>query len=409
MKIKKIDTFIIYIVIPLFLIGLAFLGRTYEIIYAFFILLTLSDRKTKITKTSFLLLILGLCFVFFSFINYDNNIFEAVFKCLVYWVFYQIGAIVCRKYVNKEFCLDRLVFYVLFAFGTGSFLRYALDVMQSWTKVLNHHRWILDIWTHTETTATIGGGWCIPLSCFFYYVVSSNRFSFFIKLIVYIEVAVALFFNILTGTRNFLIIFTITTLIAFVFNELIGHKDRKKLVRVTGILLLLVIIIFALYSSNSFGIKDYIQKSTLLMRLNKGELSSHSMNDNGRIERYIFILNNLKTVFWGGSHCEAIGKRIHNWFLQCLDIYGFLAMILLIVVFVRVVMTYYSYIKSRRVDESTRVLILSIIVTFTLYGMIEPILTSNNIVISLLFLVAGILDIYKKDGVKKHERNKGVH
>jgi len=376
----------------LFFIGFAFLGRSYEFIYILLLFLWIISLKRKITHNFLYLLLLGCVFTIFSLINYNESPLTVVLKSLTYWAFYMIGLLISEENEKNGVSLDSQIYNFLFSFACGCWLRYVIDVAMSWSKIMNHHRWITDLWTKTETTATIGAGWCVPLACIFYYVLVSKGVKKIHKIIVCIQLLLAILFNILTGTRTFLVIFILTTFLAYILHGVKGKKDKKSVVKVTCLILAVCVVCSFLYANNIFGIRDIIQSSTLLMRLSNGELSSSALDSNGRVERIIYAINNIDKIYFGGSYCANTGYRIHNWVFQCMDLYGVIAAIILLIVIVRMIRLYFTYIRSIRTTMNVKIITFSALTVFLLYGMIEPVLTSNNIVISVFFAIGGILD-----------------
>lgn len=74
-------------------------------------------------------------------------------------------------------------------------------------------------------------------------------------------------------------------------------NDKKNVAKVTGVIISIILICVFMYANNSFGIRDMIQSSTLLMRLSQGELSTSALDSNGRFERIIFAIKNIDKIF----------------------------------------------------------------------------------------------------------------
>lgn len=402
MEVRRSLITIAIIHIMVFLIGFAFLGRSFELLYLLLLYVGIKGRSRKLTRRGLTLFLLGVTISVFTLINYNDSIVIIVLKSLVYWCSYQIGLSIGSLNERNRTRFDLQVFNFLFCFAFGCWLRYVIDVALSWSTVLKHHRWITDLWTHTETTATIGAGWCIPLACIFYYTLVSKNIPRTLKFVVGVQVLVSFFFNILTGTRTFLLILLMTSILTYVLHYTKGKNDKKNVAKVTGVIISIILICVFMYANNSFGIRDMIQSSTLLMRLSQGELSTSALDSNGRFERIIFAIKNIDKIFWGGSYCERTGNRIHNWIFQCLDLYGVISACMLFVVAINVAKIYFAYIKCNQVTVDTKIIVFATLVTFFAYSMIEPVLTSNNIVMSVFFSVGGILDNKRKD--IRHER-----
>lgn len=380
-----------FIYLIFFLTGLSFYGKTYEYIYILFAYIFLRERGKRIDRFSLLLFFLGIFFSFTDIFISLQSVSKSIVKCMAYFALYYIGKGM-QDTCNSKKDTEQRIFDVFFFFSLGNWLRFILDICLSWDSIKRFHRWLTDIWMHEETTATICAGWCIPLACVFYYVLSTKKSPVIKRLIVIFEVITACVFNIMTGTRLFLFLLFIGVLCTCFFDFTKVRKCSSMVIKTTCLFLAGGTGCILFFLTNMGGFRNLLLSSTLFMRLTKGELSGTVLNDNGRLERMLYVIQNIDKVFWGGGYCEQMGYLAHNWVIQILDTYGFFSTIFFIFILCILINRMLSSVLKTDNSAEYKIIVFSILIVLILYGMFEPVLSSNNIIVSFLFLSYGMMN-----------------
>lgn len=334
----------------------------------------------------------GLTVIMSALLNGETISLTLLLKAMLYFAMYIIGqgiAIRCDFLCESQ---EKNLFYCWIAISLGFFTRFIIDVSMpdNWYVLTHYFARDLgtDIWSEGTVPTTILAGWCIPLACILYYIFSTKVGK--IKIIYFIIAIVATVISIISGTRTFIGVFGLTFLIIY-FLEVFVLK-RRKTKRITAFLLVMASLIVIAFSMNIGGVTTWLLKTSMFDRIVNGSLQNGLLSDNGRSSSIQFMFSNLDKVLLGGEYCRNNGALQHNWFFQSLDMYGIIPFILLVIMICMTIRAIIKMVRNNFTTPSFQILCLNIMLSLLCYSFIEPVITSNNVIMSTYFILFGIVN-----------------
>lgn len=371
-----------------------FAGMNFLNMYAYFLLIgtgvfILIRKKLSIDTNVILLLILALSWIFFS-TESKNVSATAMIKPFLYFLAYLVG----RNFssvTNEASSLtknEKLFRASVLVAAGGLYAHYILNFALNFNFTGRNST---DIWTRLPASATGQAAMAsMMLAVAVAFVVSSKK-----KLVkaVFITVIISiLMYNLVLSGRTLLIITAITLLLCIIYSIKEAPDSRSKF-KILFTVLAVILVCVLLIGFNAFGIQDYLAKSNLFLRFTTTDVSGMtdiSVLDDSRSDRKIFYLQNIEKSFFGGRHIYNMGiGYAHDLYLDTYDEAGIFALIAVIAFSLKAIFSAVRCIINKRLELSTRLILLSLYVTMMIIFFIEPILNGMMWLFAMFCFIHG--------------------
>lgn len=381
---KKGITPLMYIVLFLvFLASMNVINRYYVFMFiAFGVFFLKPKRKIYLdTIPILLLLVLGLSWVLFS---PDSTIsILGVVKPFTYLLCYIMGCAMIRDDTgySSDHTPYNLFYKTVLAVALGAFAHYIANWI---TNAGTLERNTIDIWTGEPMAATGQAALaCIPLTLAIACIFCKNKT--FIKIAAIVTVVVVLMYNLVLSGRTLLLLLLAITAVA------LGHRlimQKKGSFKVLIVFIVIVLLLLTLYQSNAFGVKSYVEESPLFDRF-FAEDSSMELDEDGRLDKKLYHLNNFTEHLFGGAHSREVRGYAHDIYLDTYDEAGIFAFIAVVVYVLITVWRLIQCIKDKSLPFEFRQIVLCMYVIVYIEFMIEPILQGMPWLFAAFCLIDG--------------------
>lgn len=331
-----------------------------------------------IASTSFYALALfGFFYVLIGEFSIQGIFYYIVCPLLAYlagWV------IVDARKGEAEITIRKVTIAILFGFSIHAFLNYSINI--------GHQRWELqDFFTRNIRGAT--GSGCINTLAFslmaYIVVIEKNKLN---KIVGLGCAVVSILYAFLLGTRTQFIILFVVSFIFLVF-YLFEKYGLKSAVILAAIVLTLIGVVFYLYTNNIFGIKVYVDASNLMARYQVG--SGLQIADSYRVLSVLRGLDNLLNYPLGGLKATSY---YHNLWLDVSRVAGILPFMFMVAYTVIINNHAIQIIKSKKIDEWLRYLIMCVYLGIQINFFVEPVLEGLLDFFLIFILFNGMVECY---------------
>ena len=380
---KGITPLMCIVLFLVFLASMNVISRYYVFMFIAFGLFFLKpQRKLYLDMVPIsLLFVLGISWVLFS-PNSTISIFGVV-KPFTYLLCYIMGCAMIRD--DTGYSSDNtpynLFYKTVLAIALGSFAHYIANWISNAGTL---ERNTIDIWTGEPMAATGQAALaCIPLALAIACIFCKNKI--FIKIASILTVVLVLTYNLVLSGRTLLILFLAIVIIA------LGHRiimHKKGSLKVLIIFIVVVLLLLALYQYNAFGIKDYVEDSHLFARFFAKD-SSMDLDEDGRLDKKLYHLNNFTEHLFGGAHSREVRGYAHDIYLDTYDEAGIFAFIAVVVYVLITVWHLIQCIKDKSLPFEFRQIVLCMYVIVYIEFMIEPILQGMPWLFAAFCLIDG--------------------
>jgi len=356
---------------------LGFLGlENYLILLAFFMVLFLATRKSDFNNSVILLfaiLSLHVCIYYYNYSNFSidwlaKNLLNPVILCFLgYWLALRSQASITSI---------RILICGFFIHGALNILIYTLNPS---TMV---DRSMINIWGG-QITATLQNLLFIPvISLLFYglFILKNKRK----KIMIIAACIISVYGSIVSASRTLLYLLLISFFINMLFNI------RKNQYRRTNILFSicgLLVILFAGYEFNIFGIRTWVEASSLGERIETGISTNDSFMENIRWTMSMKILSELPSHPLGDIR---VVHYAHNLFLDIAKYTGIIPALGVLFWSLSEVKKQFSYMQSCYSDEWDAIM-FSMTIGFMIAFLLEPILDGLPIIFGAFCYLCGAM------------------
>ena len=203
-------------------------------------------------------------------------------------------------------------------------------------------------------------------------------------------VVLAIFiYNLMLAGRTLFVMLLLIFAVSLLFLIAKGNKKSKKY-KTLLIIVLITLALVVLYNVNLFGVQDAIESSNFYDRF-FGRLATEDIEEDSRMDRKIFYIENFSRSFWGGINLRPICGYAHDIFLDSYDEAGIFALIAIIAFSISVVMRLIRCITSKTLKFETQQLILGMYVAILAQFMIEPIIQGMPWMFILFCFIHGMV------------------
>lgn len=361
----------------LFLFSLNFFNKSnlISLLFSLFVIVFNYNKIKKVNLVGILVLLFSVCTFFLSM--YYFNVKDAI-KMINFFLIYFSGRICYSNVHDKE----RFIFNCIFSVFLGISLYLLLTLI--FNKNITN-RYIINIWTREQTSATAIGLICsIPIG-FSYYGIFCQK-KIILKLLSLISLIIVLIINFKSATRTPIILFVIVYIILILI-KFIDSKVKNKFKIALGILCFCLIICY-IFNKNFLNIKNFLLNSELIKRFSSEKLET------GRIAISVIHFNNMFKYPFGGNNIYLnTGFLAHNILQEGYDRFGFFPTLLLTIILLNFAFLLVK-ISIKKNKNSCDYLLISFSLAIFIQLFMEPIFSGYIYLFFISLFLQGILDLY---------------
>lgn len=259
-------------------------------------------------------------------------------------------------------------FYLLVTvIALGLLIHYALNWYINFDSYESRNT--IDVWTGEVLAATGQAAIaCIPLALAIACISSECRRLF--KVFAWITIGIVLGYNLILSGRTLLLMTLLLALLAFFHRFLVVKQGRARTVL---IVLIGIAVGLLIYEFNVFGVRSFIEDSPLYDRFFATD-STMEFNDDQRLDRKWYYLQNLYRYPFGGTHLRDIVGYSHDLYFDTFDEAGVFAFLAVIVYVLRSVGTLINCLKDKTLPFALRQIGFCVYVGIYIVFFLEPIL-----------------------------------
>lgn len=306
----------------------------------------------------------------------------SIFRPFSYVMCYLMGTSLYEEREAEEKNKFKLFYLVVGVLAFGSLIHYILN----WMFNINtfETRNTIDFWTRTKLAATGQAAIaCLPLALATACLFSKNNKM--IKLLSLATLIVVLGYNLILSGRTLIILILVIILAAFLYK--LSNQQEGKLKTFVIFLLIITLLVF-LYQINLFGIKSMVESSPMYNRF-FGENSYTDIDEDSRMERKLYYLQNMWDNVLGGSKMREYAGYAHDIYFDTYDegsVFAFVAMIAYILsTFVNLI----KCLKNKNLPFIFRQIVWCTYLTLYIEFWVEPILQGTPWMFASFCLIDG--------------------
>ena len=290
----------------------------------------------------------------------------------------------------------KLFYSVLVAAGAGMLIHYVLN----WIININSiERNTVDFWTQTVIAATGQAALaCIPLGIAVAVIFSKRDRR--TKILAWATLVVVLGYNLILSGRTLILMLLVVAAVALIYRLSMQKSDRSKVMIVVVFTILALVFV---YEINFLGIRSMIEGSPLYERF-FAESSTTDLDEDGRMDKKIYYLQNMNRFLWGGAHLRDEKGHAHDLFLDTYDEAGIFAFVAIIVYVISSISHLVKFIKRKNIPFELRITVLCVYSALYIEFMIEPILQGMPWLFATFCLIDGyVYRILKQDRLSRNK------
>ena len=341
------------------------------------------DNKFKLKVNSWLIFIILCLFglAFFAF-SYKLGFYSTMGVCLP--MAYYIGSNIKR---TSEEETKKIIYLLTFGMATHIVLNMITDIVldPDFLNSISH----LDVWTldKVSTTSTAVNSILI-ISLLYYFLCHEKNFRYkVIGIFLFLSIMI---YDVALGRRTPLILTFICLITSFIIDTFIykAKKINKKPAIITMIIFIAIILCFVLiYILNIFELRKYIENLGIIKKFIEYGL------DTGRIDIFIEAIKLMPQHLWGGQEIyNVLGIQVHDLWMDTYDYAGAIPFALLIFHSVLFIKTFILFIKSKKISNDYKLLMLPMFLAITIQLFLEPIMTGSSLFIIIVIIIEAIIE-----------------
>ena len=275
--------------------------------------------------------------------------------------------------------------------SAGPFIHFILNFLYNFGGTVERNTY--DFWTKAILSATSQASLATMMLAVSIIMLFTNTRPRNKVLSVAVIVAIVLY-NLTLAGRTLFVMIMLLFAVNLLFLTFKGEKESKKY-KTLLIVVLIILMFMILYNANVFGMQDAFESSNFYDRF-FGHMSTTDLDEDNRMERKLFYLNNFEKSLWGGHHIHPLIGYAHDIFLDTYDEAGILALIAMLVFIVSAVIRLIRCITSEKQNFETQQWILGMYVAILAQFMVEPILQGMPWMFILFCFIHGMVTRLEK-------------
>lgn len=370
----------------LFLAGMNFQNRyCYLTLFAVGIFI-LFKRKIIVDINTCFLLMLAISWIVFSPDTSQMAISLIVEPCL-----YPLAYLLGRNFFGKNnyniqpYKEELLVRKVIIIISIAPYIHFLLNYFKN---IDYKGRNSIDFWTNTVLSATNQAVMGIMiLAVAIALLVATNKIA--LRIISIVIITSILAYNLMLSGRTLIVMLVVVATVCSVYMYRDASNSKKRVKIAIGIFFFIAIV-YILFEVNFLGIQNHLVDSNLYYRFMYA--SNEEVLSSGRLERKIKHLHNFDLAFWGGQKIHDLGiGYAHDIYLDTYDEAGIIALVMLLLFTISAASEIMSFLKMKKLQFTTRVLVLAVYLVIFMQFMVEPILQGVQWLFMLFCFIHGLV------------------
>lgn len=338
--------------------------------------------RIKIPVSAFPITIFA-CLYFFFQINDDgiSSIFK-IFLCPLLWI---VG------YNLEKNPRMRVILKIAAIFAMGMAIHGVANYYYNTVNAFNMAMAMkMDVWTGEGMAATGQAVLFTPFLSVLIWLVFAGK-KRWIKVGAVILFLCSLMYSIQLGSRTFLLLMVLSVVLGVAFYA----QKQDKGMKILFAALVLAGTFAILYSTDTFGLRTYIEGSYLIRRMNE-EQGFFNLSENGRFYFKRKYLENILLYPWGGSHLreEIVGAYAHDLWLDIMDEAGIPAALAILVYTITAFYRILILSRNRKVPKDEKIALRSYAIIMCAQFFVEPIWQGSPMLLLFFVLIDGMLTRY---------------
>lgn len=345
------------------------------------LIIYIAYKKHKILININLIIIIGFASTYYIIsMIYEINVAKTSIACVLS---YYIGMMIIELSKNSEKTIIKYTYSIAIGFFIHAMANYIINIG-------SQERNTIDIWTGLPRSATLQATMLTM-------IIGSSFYSIFLiknkiyKSIMIICISLSLAYNLVLGTRTLIVILIVSFISSWITFMVLNRKKSHLLINNTKIIFTVLGIVLLIYNSNFIGIKEKIEDTKLLRRINKPYSTEQS--DMYRVQNILCAINNIFKYPIGGNN-EKIGnlKYVHNMWLDVANQTGFIPFTLLVIFTVISLWNIIKLVRSNKYTVKLKVFLVGIYISVLLNLSVEPILQGEPLFYIMFCNIIGMVD-----------------
>ena len=348
------------------------------------VIMYIAWKKNKILVNKNLIVLIGFSITYYVIsMSYGIDVSKISIACVLS---YYIGIMIVEISKTPEKTIIKYTYSIAIGFFIHAMANYIINIG-------TQERNTIDIWTKVARSATLQATMLTMLmgSSFFSFFILKNKFH---RLIITICIILSLLYNLVLGTRTLIIVSVVSFILSEITFIVFYIKKGDIVLKNAKILVKAIIIILVIYSSNFMGIREKIEDTKLLRRINKPYSTQEA--DSNRVETMILAFNNILDYPMGGN-TEKVGdlKYIHNMWLDVANQAGIIPFTLLILFTIISLFNLIKILKSQEFSAEFKIFLVGIYSAVLLNMAVEPIIQGEPLFFIMFCNIVGMVESRK--------------
>lgn len=338
-------------------------------------------KKDKILVSKNLILIIGFAVSYYIIsMFYEIDVSKISIACVLS---YYIGMMLIEISKNKEKSVITYTYSIAIGFFIHAMANYIINIG-------TQDRNTIDIWTGVGRSATLQATMLTMImgSSFYSLVALKNKLH---KLIITIFIILSLSYNLILGTRTLIIVSVVSFIVSCITFIILNRRNIFLVLKNGKTLLIVIIVIFLVFISNFMGIREKIENTKLLRRINKPYSTEEA--DENRVQTLFLAFNSILEHPMGGNN-ERIGelKYAHNMWLDVGKQAGIIPFVLLSVFTIISLWNVIKIFKNEKFSNEFKVFLAGIYSAVLLNMAVEPIMQGEPLFFIMFCMIIGMVD-----------------
>ena len=341
-------------------------------------------KKDKILVSKNLILIIGFAVSYYIIsMFYEIDVSKISIACVLS---YYIGMMLVEISKDKEKSVITYTYSIAIGFFIHAMANYIINIG---TKDRN----TIDIWTGVGRSATLQATMLTMLMGSSFYSLFGLKNKLY-KLIITIFIILSLSYNLILGTRTLIIVSAVSFILSCITYITLNIRNKPLVLKNGKSLLIVIIVIFLVFISNFMGIREKIENTKLLRRINKPYSTEEA--DENRLQTLFLAFNSILENSMGGNF-ERIGelKYAHNMWLDAGKQTGIIPFLLLTLFTILSLWNVIKVLKNEKSSTEFKVFLVGIYSAVLLNMMVEPILQGEPLFFIMFCMIIGMTDNIK--------------
>ena len=338
-------------------------------------------KKNKILVNKNLIVLIGFSITYYVIsMSYGIDVSKISIACVLS---YYIGMMIVEISKTPEKTIIKYTYSIAIGFFIHAIANYMINIG-------TQERNTIDIWTKVARSATLQATMLTMLmgSSFFSFFILKNKLH---RLIITICIILSLLYNLVLGTRTLIIVSVVSFILSEITFIVFYIKKGDIVLKNAKILVKAIIIILVIYSSNFMGIREKIEDTKLLRRINKPYSTQEA--DSNRVETMILAFNNILDYPMGGN-TKKVGdlKYIHNMWLDVANQAGIIPFTLLILFTIISLFNLIKILTSQEFSAEFKIFLVRIYSAVLLNMAVEPIIQGQPLFFIMFCNIVGMVE-----------------